>query len=161
MTHQKSWLITAALVSLALLGVGLYLQHVQNMAPCPLCVIQRYAFAAVAIIALAFALLPSRLGTIGAGLGMVAAIAGAGVAARHLWVKAHPEISCGIDPLETALNRFPTAEAMPFLFNADGFCTTEYPPIAGLSIPQWALLWFVVLAIGLGVAAFRRARQAR
>ena len=156
MKTTKPVLLAAALISLSLLGVGLYLQHVQQMAPCPLCIIQRYAFAAVAIIALLFALMPSRAARTGAVLGTLAALAGAGVAGRHLWVKANPQVSCGIDPLETALNRFPTAELMPFLFSADGFCTAEYPPILGLSIPQWALFWFVVLAIMLALAAFRR-----
>lgn len=156
MKTTKPVLLAAALISLSLLGVGLYLQHVQQMAPCPLCIIQRYAFAAVAIIALLFALMPSRAARTGAVLGTLAALAGAGVAGRHLWVKANPQVSCGIDPLETALNRFPTAELMPFLFSADGFCTVEYPPILGLSIPQWALFWFVVLAIMLALAAFRR-----
>jgi disulfide bond formation protein DsbB len=156
MNKTKPLLIIAAIISLALLGVGVYLQHVQQMAPCPLCVIQRYAFAAVAIICLIAVVLPYRAARIGAGLGMLAALAGIGVAARHLWVKANPDVSCGIDPLETSLNRFPTAELMPYLFKADGFCTTEYAPIIGLSIPQWALIWFIVLAIMLGVAAFRR-----
>lgn len=157
MKTAKPVLVVTALISLALLGVGLYLQHVQQMAPCPLCIIQRYAFAAVALICLLFVIAPAASRT-GAVLGMLAAIAGAGVAARHLWIKANPTISCGIDPLETSLNRFPSAELMPFLFKADGFCTAEYPPILGLSIPQWALFWFVVLAIMLGAAAFRRRR---
>lgn len=158
MKTAKPVLVATALISLALLGVGLFLQHVQQMAPCPLCIIQRYAFAAVALISLLFAIAPASAARTGAVLGMLAAIAGAGVAARHLWIKANPTISCGIDPLETSLNRFPSAELMPYLFKADGFCTAEYPPILGLSIPQWALFWFVVLALILGAAAFRRRR---
>jgi disulfide bond formation protein DsbB len=74
----------------------------------------------------------------------------------HLWVKAHPGTSCGIDPLETALNTIPTAKLMPFLFNADGLCATPYAPILGLSIPQWSLLWFLVLTLTLGRAALKR-----
>lgn len=155
MNHTKSILILSALTCLALLGVGLYLQHVQQMAPCPLCIIQRYAFAAIAVIGLVFALLPSTASRTGAGLGVLAALAGAAVAGRHLWVKANPDLSCGIDPLETALNRVPTAEWMPFLFKADGFCSAEYDPILGLSIPQWSLLWFIGLAIVLGMSALR------
>ncbi|MBX9799671.1 MAG: disulfide bond formation protein B, partial [Burkholderiaceae bacterium] len=40
----------------------------------------------------------------------------------------------------------PTAKLLPFLFQADGLCTTEYAPILGLSLPQWALVWFAVIA---------------
>lgn len=149
-------LILAALVAIALLGVALYLQHGEGMAPCPLCIIQRYAYALLAIVCLVSAALPARAARTGGALGMLVALAGAGVAGWHLWIKAHPDVSCGIDPMETALNHVPTANLLPFLFKADGFCTTEYAPILGLSIPQWSLLWFAVLAIALAVAALRR-----
>ncbi|MGN6389923.1 MAG: disulfide bond formation protein B [Burkholderiaceae bacterium] len=149
-------LILAALVSIALLAVALYLQHAKGMAPCPLCIIQRYAYTVLAIVCLIAAAMSARAARTGAAIGMLVALAGAGVAGWHLWIKAHPDVSCGIDPMETALNHVPTANLLPFLFKADGFCTTEYAPILGLSIPQWSLLWFVVLAIALAVAAFRR-----
>lgn len=158
MKNSKPVLLAAALVSLAMLGVGLYLQHVLKMQPCPLCVIQRYAFAAVALICLIFAFLPGSATRLGASLGAIAAIAGAGVAGWHLWIKAHPTVSCGIDPLETSLNTIPTAKLLPFLFQADGLCTTDYAPILGLSIPQWALIWFVVLSIVLIRTAVKRER---
>lgn len=161
MTRTKPILLLAALISLALLGVGYILQHVYQMAPCPLCILQRYAFAAVALISLLFLLLPAGAARAGATLAALAALVGAGVAGRHLWVKANPDLSCGIDPLETALNRFPTAEWMPFLFKADGLCSADYAPILGLSIPQWALIWFVLLAAGLIAAALRNGRRAR
>ncbi|WP_019139615.1 disulfide bond formation protein B [Noviherbaspirillum massiliense] len=149
MKTSRPYLVGVGLVCLALLGFALYLQHVEKMLPCPLCIIQRYAFAAVALICFIAALLPARARPVGAGLGVLAALSGAGVAGWHIWVKAHPSVSCGIDPLETALNRIPSAELLPFLFKADGLCTTEYAPILGLSIPQWSLLWFLALALVL------------
>lgn len=156
MKSSKLVLSAVAFVSLALLAFALYLQHVEKMLPCPLCIIQRYAFAAVALICILFAILPRSANNIGASLGLLAALTGAGVAGWHLWIKAHPNVSCGIDPLETALNTFPTAQLLPFLFQADGLCTTDYPPILGLSIPQWSLFWFGVFAIALGWRVFKR-----
>ena len=156
MNPYRPVLLSAAFISIALLAVALYLQHGMNMLPCPLCVIQRYAFAAVAIICLVAAGLPRGGQRAGAGLGVLAALAGLGTAGWHLWIKAHPNVSCGIDPLETSLNTIPTARLLPFLFQADGLCTTEYPPIIGLSIPQWSLIWFAILAIVLGLTALRR-----
>ncbi|MDB5841340.1 MAG: putative Disulfide bond formation protein DsbB [Herminiimonas sp.] len=156
MNSSKPVLLAVAIASLALLGVALYLQHGMNMQPCPLCVIQRYAFAAVALICLIFAFLPRTASKAGAGLATLAALAGAGVAGYHLWIKANPTISCGIDPLETSLNTIPTARLMPFLFKADGLCTTDYAPILGLSIPQWSMVWFVLFIIVLVRVAFRR-----
>jgi protein dithiol:quinone oxidoreductase len=156
MKTSKPVLMAVGVASLALVGFALYLQHFQNMAPCPLCVIQRYAFIAVALLCFAFALLPRGAVKLGSLLGALAALSGAGVAGWHLWVKVHPAVSCGIDPLETSLNKFPTAEMMPFLFKADGFCTTPYPPILGLDIPEWSLIWFVTLALVLVWTALRR-----
>ena len=156
MKISKTLLLIVAVISIALLGAALYLQYVEHMQPCPLCIIQRYAFAAIALICIVFALLPGAALRFGAGLATLAALAGAGTAGWHLWVKAHPGTSCGIDPLETALNTIPTAKLMPFLFNADGLCATPYAPILGLSIPQWSLIWFLILAFTLGRAAFKR-----
>ncbi len=156
MKKSKPVLLAVAFVSLALLAVALYLQHVEKMQPCPLCVIQRYAFAAVAVICLIAAFLKETTARIGAALAALASLAGAGVAGWHIYIKANPTVSCGIDPLETSLNTIPTAKLLPFLFEADGLCATAYAPIMGLSLPQWALVWFVVIAIFLLRTAFQK-----
>lgn len=156
----KPVLLLTAVACIAMLGVGLYLQLVLEMLPCPLCILQRYAFAAVALACLVTAALPSASTRAGAAVASVASLTGAGIAIRHLWVKAHPEVSCGIDPLETALNKVFIAEWLPALFQADGLCTTEYDPILGLSIPQWALAWFVVFALVTASVALRKRRNA-
>jgi disulfide bond formation protein DsbB len=156
MNRTRPVLLAAAFISIALLAVALYLQHGLDMLPCPLCVLQRYAFAAVAIVCLVTAGLSPNGQRAGAGLGTLAALAGLAIAGWHLWIKAHPNVSCGIDPLETSLNTIPTARLLPFLFQADGLCTTEYAPIVGLSIPQWSLIWFAILAVVLGRLALRR-----
>lgn len=156
MKTSKPVLLAVGIISLALVGFALYLQHMEGQMPCPLCVIQRYLFVAVALICFVFAALPGRATRFGAGLATLTAIGGAGVAGWHIWVKAHPSVSCGIDPLETSLNRFPTAELLPFLFKADGFCTAEYPPILGLSNPQWSAIWFSTFGLVLLWAALRR-----
>ena len=156
MTSSRPVFLFVGLGAIALLGVGLYLQLVLKMQPCPLCVLQRYAFAVLAIACLPGAVMP-RGGQRGvAGFGILAALAGAGVAGWHLYIKAHPTVSCGIDPLETSLNTIPTARLFPVMFQADGLCTTEYPPILGLSIPQWSLLWLIVFALMLAAVVARR-----
>ena len=139
-------------------GVALYKPHLQKILPSPRCVLPRYVFAAIALICLVFAALPADKTKIGAGMGLLAALSGAGTAAWHVWIQAHPTVSCGIDPLETSLNTIPTATLMPFLFYADGLCTTEYPPLLGLSIPQWTLIWFAAFVLVLGSVAFKRNR---
>jgi disulfide bond formation protein DsbB len=156
MKFSKPILLLIALAAIALLGMGLYLQFMQDMLPCPLCILQRYAFAAVALLCLATLTLPAGAMRVGSGLAGAAALTGAGIAGWHLWIKAHPGLSCGIDPLETALNKIFMAEWLPFLFQADGLCTTQYDPILGLSIPQWSLLWFTGFAVVLSIVTLRR-----
>ena len=156
MKISKSVFIAVGTISLALVGFALYLQHVKNNLPCPLCVIQRYVFVGLALLCFLVAALPKNAARIGASLGALTALSGVGVAGWHLWVKAHPSVSCGIDPLETALNKIPSAELLPFLFKADGLCTTEYAPILGLQTQTWSLIWFAIFTLALMWAALRK-----
>lgn len=157
--YTRGIMLTIAVMAIALLGVGLYLQLVREMAPCPLCIMQRYAFVAVAMCCLIACVLPNAAIRFGAALATLSAATGAVIAGWHLWVKAHPAVSCGIDPLETSLNKLFTAKWLPALFQADGFCTTEYDPILGLSIPQWSLIWFAVFTVVLTSFVVRTRRR--
>ncbi|MCA1324259.1 disulfide bond formation protein B [Herbaspirillum sp. alder98] len=156
MKSSKSLYLLVALVSIALLGFAMYLQIVEEMQPCPLCVIQRYMFVLIAAFSLLAYFLPPSARRAGAGLGLLAAIGGAGTAGWHLWVKAHPGVSCGVDPLETSLNQILPAKLFPQMFSADGFCSAPWPPVFGLQIPTWALIWFVILGLVLARLAFKR-----
>ena len=160
MKLAKPLLLLIGLACLGMLAVGLYLQLKLDMLPCPLCILQRYGFASVALISLITVVLPPAATRIGAALTCLASLSGAGVAIRHLWVKAHPTVSCGIDPLETSLNKILPAQWFPSLFQADGLCTTEYDPILGLSIPAWALVWFTVFALLTAAIVFLNKRNA-
>jgi disulfide bond formation protein DsbB len=156
MITSRSLLLAVAATCLALIGAALYLQHVDHLLPCPLCVIQRYLFLAIALCCLAGA--AGGQPRIGAGLGLLGALAGLGVVGKHLWVLAHPGLSCGIDPMETALNKIPSATMMPWLFRADGLCEDALDTVLGLSIPQWSAVWFALLAGALGYLLLRRRR---
>ncbi len=150
---NRNILLAMAAACAALLGYALYLQHVQGLAPCPLCVLQRYAFLMVVVGCVVGAF--SKQQWLGAAYGLIAALAGAGTAIHHLWVKANPHTSCGIDPLETALNKIWPAQWLPQMFYADGLCSADHAPIFGLNIPQWSLVWFVVFSIVLGFVLFQ------
>jgi disulfide bond formation protein DsbB len=54
-----------ALISLAcvaMLAFGMYLQHVQGLEPCPMCIVQRYALMLVAMLTGLASLSPKRAG---------------------------------------------------------------------------------------------------
>jgi disulfide bond formation protein DsbB len=156
MIHTRSLLLSIALAAFGLIGVALYLQHGLDLLPCPLCVIQRYLFIAIGVFALigAYTSKPKTL----AAVSLLAALGGLFTAGKHLWILAHPGLSCGIDPMETFLNKIPTATYLPFLFQADGLCEDALAPWFGLSIPQWSFLWFGLFTLSLGWLLIRRTR---
>ena len=156
MKSTKSLFLFIAFICVALLAGAVYLQVVEEMAPCPWCVIQRYIFTAIALVCLVFAFLPHTLHRLGLALAALLSAAGTGAAGWLLWVQAHPGVSCGIDPMETSLNTFLPAQWFPTLFQADGLCTTVYDNIVGLSVSQWACVAFIALTIVLGVSALKR-----
>jgi len=158
MPSSRTVLLFISAISFLLIGVALYLQHAHDMLPCPLCVIQRYAFIGIGIAALAGAL--SSKTRAGAGVALLAALGGLWAVGKHLYVLAHPGFSCGIDPMETMLNKVPTATMLPWLFQADGLCENATDGLFGLSIPQWSAIWFVLLTLALVwvLAAKRRVR---
>jgi disulfide bond formation protein DsbB len=155
MKKSQIALLATAIISFGLIGGALYFQIVQRMLPCPLCVIQRYAFILTAIGSLIAMGSSDRRRKIGCCVGLYATLTGAGVALHQLWVIAHPDIQCGIDPVQTAVNSLPFASWFPIVFEADGMCGTYYDPFLGLSIPQWSLFWFVVFTVTLAVVLFK------
>jgi disulfide bond formation protein DsbB len=156
MPSSRNSLLVIAAVSIALVGAALYLQHVKDMLPCPLCVIQRYLFLGIALFSLIGAFADKI--KVGAGLALLCGLGGLGVVGKHLYVLAHPGFSCGIDPMETVLNKVPTATLLPWLFRADGLCEAAQDAVLGLNVPQWSAVWFVVLTLALIGVLARRAR---
>jgi disulfide bond formation protein DsbB len=45
------------------------------------------------------------------------------------------------------LNSFPLAQVLPKVFKGEGDCAKVTWTFLGLSIPEWALLWFAVLIV--------------
>lgn len=157
--------ITIALSGvLALLGSAYYLQYVEGLEPCPLCMLQRYALMAIALVLSAAWLhrrRSSRLSVaarrIYGGVVGVAAGAGGGVAIRHLYLQSLPpeEVpACGpgFDYLFDAL---PAVDALRAVLLGSGECA-EVTPVLGLPISVWTLAAFAALAgVGLLLAFVR------
>jgi disulfide bond formation protein DsbB len=141
---------------LGLIGIGLYLQHGLNLEPCPLCIMQRFAFVAIGITAmLAFLHNPGVLGRMAYGLLMALfSLAGAAVAGRNVWLQSLPPDQvpeCG-PGLDYMLETFPLHKALPMVFQGSGECAKVEWTMLGLSIPAWALGWFGVFFLA-GLAA--------
>jgi disulfide bond formation protein DsbB len=150
------------LVCVALLAFALYLQHWKDLDPCPWCVVQRLGFMLVGAIALAAALHgPAAAGaTVYSILGFIAAAAGAAAGAYHVFLQSDPvrAAKCVGSPVERILDQLALGKLAPPLLQYDGPCTLKPWSFLGLSIPEWSLAWFVILAIAF-LAAPRLARR--
>jgi len=149
----------AALVAVSLIGAALVIQQADELEPCPLCILQRYAFTFVAVFAGLAAVLPRRVSTACGLLGLLWALGGAGVAAWHVRLQLFPpeESSCG-PSLQYLLSNLPLGRALPRIFQGYGDCTQVDWTFLKLSMPAWALVWLVALAAVL-VFALRRPQQ--
>jgi len=151
------FVIAAALVAFAIF----YLQEEVGLDPCPMCILSRYAFIAIAAVALAGAIHGPRglAAKVYSGLVALLAVAGIGVSVRHSYLQHFPPAveSCGTD-LEFLLNTLPFTQALPKIFAGSGSCSKVDWKLAGLSIPEWAGVWFAVFAVAALWAAWRRAK---
>ena len=151
------------LVCTGLIGIALFLQHVKGLDPCPLCMIQRLFFIAIGFVFLVAAIAgPTGFfvrvyGAICTAL----AVAGAGFAVRHVWLQRHPPEmeSCTAD-LFTQLQRLPFGNVIERALYATGDCAKVDWTLLGLSIAEWSLIWFVLLAL-LSLVYLTRKLRAR
>ncbi|HXZ48649.1 MAG TPA: disulfide bond formation protein B [Usitatibacter sp.] len=146
-----------------LLSFAIYLQEEVGLEPCPMCILQRYAFTLIAIVALAAVIHGPRGGAfpkVYGALVVLLAIAGGGVAARQSYIQHFPPAttSCGTD-LEFLVNTFPISQALPKIFAGSADCAAVHWRLLGMSIAEWALVWFVLFVAATVWFAF--ARKAR
>jgi disulfide bond formation protein DsbB len=155
--------LLGALICAALLGFGLYLQHVEGLEPCPLCVFQRVAFIALGLVFVVAALHgPGKTGAaVYALLGGLFALTGAGIAARHVWLQSLPPDqvpACG-PGLSYMLEQYAVTRMLEKVLSGSGECAEAGWRFLGLTIPGWSLLWFVLLGVALVWLAMRSRRS--
>jgi disulfide bond formation protein DsbB len=158
---SRTQYLSIAIFSLTLVVFAVLLQQAgyKNVSflPCPLCVLQRIGYFGIAtscFLAAGLAPLKKPFHLIA----LLSAVFGMAVAGKQVWLLSHPEVSCGIDPLEVWINQFQLVQSLPWLFKADGLCSAKLPAIFGLQVPEWSLLWFCVLLLILTFTFFKKAK---
>ena len=145
-----------------LIGFAVYLQHALGLEPCPMCILQRYTFIVVGVIALAAAIHnPALRGRrTYSGLLVVMAATGGGIAIRHVYLEHYPPkiFDCGAD-VGFMLESFPLTQALPMIFRGTGDCTKVPWRFLGLSIAEWSLICFAILIVAAIVAAVIKTRR--
>jgi disulfide bond formation protein DsbB len=160
-----TWRLAAALGALAcalLLGFGYYLQYVQGLDPCPLCLLQRGFFYAVMAVFALGAIHGSGKAIYGS-LAALFAAGGVAAAGRQVWLQHLPPDKvpqCGPD-LFFMLENFPLSRTLKTLVSGTGECAVVDWTFLGLSIAEWSLAWFVALffySLWLATVAPRRGK---
>ncbi|MDT8438219.1 MAG: disulfide bond formation protein B [Wenzhouxiangellaceae bacterium] len=160
--YPRGGFAAIALISLLLLAYAYYAQFAQGFEPCPLCILQRFAFILTGFGALAGALHGSRgglrwlYGAIVAG----GSLWGVVTAARHLWLQSLPADAvpdCG-PGFAFMVEFFSLGEAIKEAFTGSGECAEIDWTFLGISMPGWTLFWYVLFLLIL-VGALRRPKS--
>lgn len=130
-----------------LLAGALIMEHVFHLDPCPLCLMQRIWFAVAGLISLLSLLHSPRWG-IYPLLTLIAACIGGGFSIRQLYLQSLPPDqvpACGPD-MTYLIENFPLSDVLAAMTRGTGSCA-EVVWQFGLTIPGWALVGFVVIAL--------------
>ncbi|KAB0628470.1 disulfide bond formation protein B [Acinetobacter gandensis] len=134
------------------MSFALFLEHVQGLEPCPLCVFQRVGLIGLGIISL-IAFLHNPASNFGkriyALLGSLSILWSAGVAARHIWLQNLPPDkvpSCG-PGLDYWVETLPMKAVFEQVLTGSGECAKVDWTFLGQSLPVWSFVFFAVLAL--------------
>lgn len=143
-----AWLF---LLCVMLLGVGFYVEYVDGILPCPLCVLQRFAYGAVAVVAL-IAWLHRYKGGASHVYGLLSFLfAGCGVALawRQVWLQGLPpsaDAAC-VPGLTYLFKVFPFTKAMMIILKGTADCALVHWTLFGFTMAEWSLACFVAIAL--------------
>lgn len=150
-----------AIVCASLVAGSFFVQHVLLVEPCPLCMIQRYTYAVLALVFSSIALSDKRPGMQRA-LGFVAialVLTGGGVAAYQSKLQIFPmaqAATCSAS-LSYMMDTLPVADVVTRIFEAKGDCSDTSFTILGLTLAQISLaIFFGMLLVVAGMLRRRR-----
>ena len=155
------WLYLAGVLVVAVLfASALYLQYALRQEPCPLCMIQRVIFISIGTVFFIAALHnPKRVAArVYSALIALFALGGAVVASRHIWIQHLPKDqvpACG-PGLDFMLKNFPMADVWQELMHGSGECAEKSWTFLTLGIPEWSLVWYVLLGTWALMVALRK-----
>jgi disulfide bond formation protein DsbB len=148
-------------VCAGLMAYALYLQYGVGLEPCPLCIFQRICVIGMGLVFLIAAFHnPGRAGATGyALLQLVIGGAGAGFAARQVWLQSLPKDqvpACGMG-LDYMLDTLPFTDVLRKVLEGSGECAEKSWEFLHLSIAGWTLVFFIAMT-AVSFALIRRER---
>ena len=149
----------AFFVCAILICYALYLQYVEGLEPCPLCVFQRICVIIMGVVFLIAGFHhPGRVGaTAYALLLLLAGGAGIAFAGRQVWLQSLPPDqvpTCSMG-LNYMLDTLPFADVLKKVFEGSGECAEKTWEFLHLSLAGWMLVFFIAM-IATSFALIRR-----
>lgn len=141
-----------------LIVIALYMEHVLDLEPCPLCIIQRVLFILVGLTSL-IAVLHNPLPSTGDGRRPAArayafllslfAMLGAAVAGRQVWLQHQPadQLPSCLPSLDYMIDVLPFRDMLGLLLSGTADCAKVDWTFMGLSIAEGSLLAFIGLSL--------------
>ncbi|HEY9027531.1 MAG TPA: disulfide bond formation protein B [Burkholderiaceae bacterium] len=139
-------LVAVGLVSLGAVGLAAIAQYAFNMQPCPWCVLQRFIYIVVGVLALVAAALPGLGRRLFIGLALLGTLSGI---ASALWQQLHAvnEASCDLSLAERIVSGLHLDSLVPQLFIAYASCGDAAVSVLGIPFAVWSCLLYVILAL--------------
>lgn len=147
---------------LTLVGASVFVQHVLGIEPCPLCIVQRLTYAALAVVFLGAALLGARPQRALLGVALALILVGLGVAAYQSQLQLFPPAAAATcsPSLSYMLETLPAGELVGRLFQGHGDCSDTSFTIFGLTLAQISLGIFLALLVAVLALLRQRPRSA-
>jgi disulfide bond formation protein DsbB len=143
--------LSGFIVIAILLGGAFYLQNYKGMSPCPLCLLQRIAMAALGVVFIVGAIFKfNKWGNVLLGLlGLLAAMSGALLAGRQVWLQLSPPSAsggCGAS-LSYIFNILSIKDALIQVWQGGMECSQTGWEFLHLSLAAWSLIGFAILLL--------------
>lgn len=146
--HRRLANLAGCVIVAGLIGYALFAQYVLGLEACPLCIFQRVAFISGAAVFLAAALHAPRNARAYGLVALAANATGGAIAARHVYIQNLPADqvpACG-PGLDYLMDAFPLMDMLTLVLTGSGECADVVWSFIGLSMPAWALVWFLILS---------------
>ncbi len=153
-------LVAVAVLSFGAVGLAALAQYRFDMQPCPWCVLQRFIYIVVGVLALIGAFVTGTPRRLFVGLGFLAALSGL---ASALWQQlvAASASSCDLTLAERITTGLHLDRILPELFIAYASCADAAVNVLGIPFAVWSCLLFALLALLLVWALRAAMRPAR
>jgi len=139
-------LTIVALLAIAAVALAVTAQYVFDMQPCPWCVLQRFIYIVIAVLALLGALLSRSARRVAIGLALLGALSGI-ASALYQQLAAVNENSCDLSLAERITTGLHLDRILPQLFIAYASCADAAVSVLHIPFAVWSCAMYAVLAL--------------